>query len=170
MKVAPIVEAMKPREREFSPLVVHKGPKIQRGNVRRVLATAERIVKALTQRAKLLQLSGGHCQFQPGLIFSAENQEKSLPIGRSLLKFTLRTTLPVFIATIICLLMIEVGIRVAYKIRNSRVEYVMLPYMVRNFGPVPPWANGLRILEPDDELMLRGRPHAQQKYLDLFSP
>jgi lysophospholipase L1-like esterase len=74
------------------------------------------------------------------------------------------------IGTIICLLIVEVGIRVAYAIRNWRAEYVVLPYMVRNFGPPPPWANGLRILEPDDELMWRGRPHAKQKYLDLFCP
>jgi len=76
----------------------------------------------------------------------------------------------VAIGTVICLLLVEVGIRVVYRIRNSRADYVVLPYMVRNFGPPPPWANGLRILEPDDELMWRGRPHAQQKYLDLFCP
>ena len=74
------------------------------------------------------------------------------------------------IGTIICLLIIEVGIRVVYAIRNWRAEYVAIPYMVRNFGPPPPWANGQRILKPDDELMWRGRPHAQQKYLDLFCP
>ncbi len=78
--------------------------------------------------------------------------------------------LPIAIGTLICLLLIEVGIRVVYGIRNYRAEYVILPYMVRNFGAPPPWANGLRILEPDDELMWHGRPHAQQKYLDLFCP
>ena len=70
----------------------------------------------------------------------------------------------------ICILAIEVGIRLAYHIRNSRVEYVMVPYMVRNFGAVPPWANGLRILDPDDELIWHGHPHARQTYLDLFCP
>lgn len=74
------------------------------------------------------------------------------------------------IGTLICLLIVEVGIRVVYKVRNSRVEYVMLPYMVRNFGVVPPWVNGLRILDPDDELIWQGRPHARQTYLDLFCP
>jgi hypothetical protein len=74
------------------------------------------------------------------------------------------------VGTIICLLIIEAGVRVADAIRNWRAEYVVLPSMVRNFGPPPPWASGLRILEPDDELMWRGRPHAQQKYLDLFCP
>lgn len=100
----------------------------------------------------------------------ADNQEKRLPIPRRLLKFILHTVLPILLGTIICLLIIEAGIRVVYKIRNSRVEYVMIPYMVRNVGPVPPWANGLRILKPDEELIWRGRPHAQQKYLDLFCP
>lgn len=74
------------------------------------------------------------------------------------------------IGTIICLLIVEAGIRAVYRIRNSRVEYVLLPYMVRNFAPTPPWVGGLRILEPDDELMWVGRPHAQQKYLDLLCP
>lgn len=81
-----------------------------------------------------------------------------------------RDAVTIGIGTLICLLLIEVGIRVVYRIRNARAEYVVLPYMMRNFGPPPPWANGLRILEPDDELMWRGRPHAQQKYLDLFCP
>jgi lysophospholipase L1-like esterase len=99
-----------------------------------------------------------------------QNQAKTASLARRFLKFIVRTVLPVVIGTIICLLIIEVGIRVAYGIRNSRVEYVMIPYMVRNSGPVPPWSNGLRILEPDEELIWHGRPHAQQKYLDLFCP
>ena len=74
------------------------------------------------------------------------------------------------LVTSICILVLEVGIRVAYRIRNSRVQYVMLPYMVRNFGAVPPWADGLRILDPDDESMHRGRPHARRTYVDLFCP
>ncbi|HEY3027231.1 MAG TPA: SGNH/GDSL hydrolase family protein [Pyrinomonadaceae bacterium] len=81
-----------------------------------------------------------------------------------------RNLLPVTIVTLICILALEAGIRIAYRTRNSRVEYVMLPYMVRNFGAVPPWADGLRILDPDDELLYRGRPHAQRTYLDLFCP
>lgn len=82
----------------------------------------------------------------------------------------MRKILPTAIGTLVCVLILEAGIRVAYRIRNSRVEYVMLPYMVRNFGAVPPWADGLRILDPDDELLYRGRPHARRTYLDLFCP
>lgn len=82
----------------------------------------------------------------------------------------MRKILPTAIGTLVCVLILEAGIRVAYRIRNSRVEYVMLPYMVRNFGAVPPWADGLRILDPDDEMMWTGRPHARRTYLDLFCP
>ncbi|MDX6614450.1 MAG: hypothetical protein QOD75_3636 [Blastocatellia bacterium] len=78
--------------------------------------------------------------------------------------------LPVMVVTLICILLLEIGIRIAYRVRNSRVEYVMVPYMVRNFGAVPPWSDGLRILDPDDELMWQGHPHARQTYLDLFRP
>ena len=82
----------------------------------------------------------------------------------------MRNILPVTIVTLICILALEAGIRIAYRMRNSRVAYVMLPYMVRNFGAVPPWADGLRILDPDDEMMWTGRPHARRTYLDLFCP
>ncbi len=67
-------------------------------------------------------------------------------------------------------MLLEGSIRVAYKIRNSRVEYVPIPYMVRNSGLVPPWMDALRIIEPDDLLLFHGRPNAHQKYLDLFCP
>ena len=81
-----------------------------------------------------------------------------------------KNILLVALVTALCILLLEVGIRVAYRIRNARVQYVMLPYMVRNFGAVPPWNDGLRILDPDDELMHRGRPHTRRTYMDLFCP
>lgn len=100
-----------------------------------------------------------------------DDSRPSLAHGRRRkLRSVLGDAVKIAIGTLICLLIIEVGIRVVYGIRSSQVEYVVIPYMVRNFGPTPPWANGLKILIPDDELMWRGRPHAQQKYLDLFSP
>jgi len=91
-----------------------------------------------------------------------------LPLN--LLKNLIKNGAKVAIGSIVFLLLIEVGIRVAYKVRNSRVEYVPIPYMVRNFGLVPPWMEGLRIIEPDDLLLFRGRPNAERKYLDLFCP
>ncbi|MEO8433361.1 MAG: GDSL-type esterase/lipase family protein [Pyrinomonadaceae bacterium] len=96
------------------------------------------------------------------------DSQPSLP--KRLQRIVTRKILPVTLVTLICILLLEVGIRVAYRIRNSRVQYVMLPYMVRNFGAVPPWADGLRILDLDDELMHRGRPHTRRTYLDLFCP
>ena len=89
---------------------------------------------------------------------------------KRLRRFVVRKIVPTAIGTLICLLILEAGIRIVYRVRNSRVEYVMLPYMVRNFGAVPPWADGLSILDPDDEMMWRGRPHAERTYLDLFCP
>src|SRR5882762_127840 len=88
----------------------------------------------------------------------------------NLLKSFLKNLTKVAIGSIVLLLLLEVGIRIAYHIRNSRVEVVPIPYMVRNFGLVPPWADGQRILEPDDTMMFRGRPYASRKYLDLFCP
>ena len=88
----------------------------------------------------------------------------------NLLNNFIKNLAKVAIGSIVFLLLIEVGIRITYKIRNSRVEYVPIPYMVRNIGLVPPWMEGLRIIEPDDVLLFRGRPNAQRKYLDLFCP
>src|ERR1700687_6138902 len=76
----------------------------------------------------------------------------------------------VALGTFVCLLLLEAGIRITYRIRNSRVEVVAIPYMVRNAGLVPPWMDGLRILDPDDVMLFRGRPNAHRKYLDLFCP
>jgi lysophospholipase L1-like esterase len=88
----------------------------------------------------------------------------------SLIRTLFKNLIKVAIGSIVFVLVLEVGIRVAYKIRNSCVEYVPIPYMVRNLGLVPPWMEGLRIIDPDELLLFRGRPNAQRKYLDLFCP
>jgi lysophospholipase L1-like esterase len=88
----------------------------------------------------------------------------------SSLKNLIKNLTRVAIGSIVFLLVLEVGIRVTYRIRNSRVEYVPIPYMVRNFGVVAPWMDGLRIIEPDDVLLFHGKANAQRKYLDLFCP
>src|SRR6185295_1283809 len=102
----------------------------------------------------------------------ATSNDDSTPVSsrgpRQRLRSLFGDAVKIGIGTLICLLLVEVGIRVVYRIRNWRTEYVMIPYMVRNAGPPPPWSNGLRILEPDDEMIWHGRPYAQQKYLDLF--
>src|ERR1700730_3255196 len=76
----------------------------------------------------------------------------------------------VAVGMVVCVLLLEAAIRIAYRIRNSRVEVVPIPYLVRNTGLKPPWIDGQRILEADDVMLFRGRPNAHRKYLDLFCP
>jgi len=76
----------------------------------------------------------------------------------------------VAVGTLVCLLLLEAAIRVAYRVRTARVEAVPIPYMIRNLGLNPPWLDRLRILEPDELLLYRGRPNARRTYLDLFCP
>ena len=37
-------------------------------------------------------------------------------------------------------------------------------------GPIPPWLDGLRILEPDKVLIWKNRPNIQRRYIDVFIP
>lgn len=76
----------------------------------------------------------------------------------------------VVVSALLPVMLLEVGIRVVYALRNARVEAVPRIYTLGNLGDVPPWLDSLRILEPDDKLIWRGRPHAERKYLDVFSP
>jgi lysophospholipase L1-like esterase len=86
---------------------------------------------------------------------------------KSLLKESAKTVL----AVVVVLGIAEIAIRVGYEIRNSLVSYVVLPYnAAQDFGPVPPWVDDLRILEPDDELVWRNRHNVQQTYMDVYSP
>jgi len=51
------------------------------------------------------------------------------------------------------------------------VVYVPLPYVVGDeYGPVPPWLDGLRILERDEALIWKNRPNLRQRYVDVFGP
>jgi lysophospholipase L1-like esterase len=73
--------------------------------------------------------------------------------------------------TLAGLLALEALLRGAYALRNASVDVVPLPYAIGDeYGPVPPWLDGLRILVPDDELLWRGRPNARRRYVDVFSP
>ncbi|NIM98555.1 MAG: hypothetical protein GTO24_10885, partial [candidate division Zixibacteria bacterium] len=50
-------------------------------------------------------------------------------------------------------------------------DYVVLPYVIgQGYGPVPPWSDGLRILEPDESLIWRNRPKLSRRYIDVFTP
>ncbi len=76
----------------------------------------------------------------------------------------------VFISTVLVCGIVESLIRVAYFVRNSMADHVLLPYVVgHSYGPMPPWVDGLRILEPDETLIWKNRPILQRKYIDIFS-
>ena len=94
------------------------------------------------------------------------------PVGASRRPFAkfLRIVLKLGAATLLMLLSIEAGIRLVYFVRNAQVEYVLIPYVNRASGPVPPWLDSLRITDPDDALIFKGRPNIHRKYVDVFSP
>ena len=72
---------------------------------------------------------------------------------------------------LVLLLGIELGIRVAYLVRNSMVSHVVIPYTAaQDFGPVPPWIDGLRILESAAGLSWRNQPNVRRSYLDVYGP
>jgi lysophospholipase L1-like esterase len=73
--------------------------------------------------------------------------------------------------TIALLAIIEGGLRLAYFIRNSAVDVVLLPYTAaQDWGVVPPWMDGLRILERDPVLLWKNHPGANRTYLDVYGP
>jgi lysophospholipase L1-like esterase len=87
------------------------------------------------------------------------------------LKSIVKESAKTVVAIAVVLGILEIGIRAAYEFRNSMVSYVVLPYnAAQDFGPVPPWIDPLRILEPDDELSWRNRRNVQRTYLDVYSP
>jgi lysophospholipase L1-like esterase len=73
--------------------------------------------------------------------------------------------------TVIFFLLAEIGLRGAYFVRNSLVEYVPLPYALGdNYGPIPPWLDALLILESDPTLIWKSEPDVRRTYLDVFGP
>jgi len=75
------------------------------------------------------------------------------------------------IAMLVFFILVESVIRLVYFVRSSKVDYVTLPYVIgHDYGPIPPWANGLRILEPDKLLIWKNRPDIRRRYVDVFSP
>jgi lysophospholipase L1-like esterase len=73
--------------------------------------------------------------------------------------------------TLLGLLAVELALRGAYFVRNSAVRAIPLPYVIgHDYGPQPPWVDGLRILVPDPELIWRARSHVHRRYIDVFSP
>jgi lysophospholipase L1-like esterase len=73
--------------------------------------------------------------------------------------------------TVIFFLLVEVGLRGAYFVRNSMVRYVPLPYAFGDdYGPIPPWLDALLILKNDATLIWKNEPGVRRTYLDVFSP
>jgi len=75
------------------------------------------------------------------------------------------------LALIVVFAILEALLRVAYFVRTSMVDYVLLPYgMKADYGPIPPWMDGVRITETKDAVTWIGRPNLQRTYIDVFSP
>ena len=75
------------------------------------------------------------------------------------------------VATLLFFIVFELLLQTAYSIRNAMVDYVPVPYVLgADYGPVPPWLDGLRMVQPDEKLLWRGRPGFRQKYIDNFAP
>ena len=74
-------------------------------------------------------------------------------------------------ATLLVFAILEALLRLAYFARNSMVTEVPLPYVFGSYyGPIPPWLDGLRMLESDDLVIWKNRPNIHRKYVDIFSP
>jgi len=79
--------------------------------------------------------------------------------------------LKVIALIIVIFAIVESLIRGAYLIRNSKINYITLPYVIgHDYEPIPPWTSDLRILEPDKLLIWRNRPGIRRRYVDVFSP
>ena len=75
------------------------------------------------------------------------------------------------LVTVVGFVILEAGLRIAYFGRNWMVTEIPVPYVFGDdHGPIPPWLDGLRILEPDKVLIWKNRPKSQGRYIDVFSP
>jgi len=74
-------------------------------------------------------------------------------------------------ATLVVFFILEIVLRLVYFVRNRAVDYLPLPYMMGDdYGPVPPWLDEFRILEPDEALIWKNRPNVRRTYIDIFKP
>jgi hypothetical protein len=75
------------------------------------------------------------------------------------------------LVTVVGFLILEALLRIAYFGRNWMVTEIPLTYVFGDdHGPMPPWLDGLRILEPDKVLIWKNRPNIQRRYIDVFIP
>jgi lysophospholipase L1-like esterase len=86
-------------------------------------------------------------------------------------KIILKEIVKITTATLVIFVAFESLLRFVYFLRNSMVDYVVLPYnAAQDFGPVPPWVDGFRILEPDETFGWRNRSGVRRSYMDVYSP
>jgi lysophospholipase L1-like esterase len=75
------------------------------------------------------------------------------------------------LVTVVGFVILEALLRIAYFGRNWMVTEIPLIYVFGDdHGPIPPWLDGLRILEPDKVLIWKNRPNIQRRYIDVFIP
>jgi lysophospholipase L1-like esterase len=75
------------------------------------------------------------------------------------------------VVTVVGFVLMEALLRIAYFGRNWIVTEITVTYMFgEDHGPIPPWLDGLRILEPDKVLIWKNQPNIQRRYIDFFSP
>jgi lysophospholipase L1-like esterase len=75
------------------------------------------------------------------------------------------------VVTVVGFVILEALIRIAYFSRNWMVTEIPVTYVFGDdHGPIPPWLDSLRILEPDKVLIWKNRPTIQRRYIDFFSP
>jgi lysophospholipase L1-like esterase len=90
---------------------------------------------------------------------------------RTVRKIALKEIAKGLAATVVALMILELLLRLVYFTRNSMADYVLLPYAIGDeYGPIPPWLDGLRILERDDALIWKNRSNLQRRYIDIFRP
>jgi lysophospholipase L1-like esterase len=82
----------------------------------------------------------------------------------------LRRLLKPVLFTLAFFLIIEIGLRIVYAIRNAQVTAVPLPYVIgHSYGPTPPWLQESMFM-PDPDLIWKNRPNLRRRYVDIFSP
>ena len=75
------------------------------------------------------------------------------------------------LVTVVGFVILEALLRIAYFSRNWMVTEIPVSYVFGDdHGPIPPWLDGLRILEPDKVLIWKNRPNIQRRYIDVFIP
>src|SRR3989442_13200866 len=92
------------------------------------------------------------------------------PTMKARMKIGLKEVYQGLAGTLVCLGILEGMLRIAYFARNSMVDNVSLPYADGyEYGPFPPWIEGLRILERDWPRIWKNRPNINPRNVDVFS-